>query len=299
MRKYVVPIAALAGIALLSSSANAAELILKSRAIPVGKAGSVPVIVRNVGNGGSLWGIDAGLSFGSANVAAVDANNAFTATTGYDSAKDVIVTGVPSVGGGTQPGLYFGYVKGGAGISAASATTQVGVGLVKLKVTGGALKDVYTITTPDYNVKNDGTGNAVSRKGATAATVAGTTVSSETVTLFDGYLSGNAPAAGNPDLRVPTHRVAVGAPGDVTGDGAIGSADLSNLAAVLVNKAASSWTEYKRIASDIAPPNGYAPGNVAGNGLSYGDGVVGSGDLGLLAAKLVSKPAASVFPVPE
>lgn len=40
-------------------------------------------------------------------------------------------------------------------------------------------------------------------------------------------------------------------------------------------------------------------GGSGANGGGYGDSVVGSGDLGLLAAKLVNKPAAANFPVNE
>lgn len=289
MRKYVVPIAALAGIALLSSGANATDLILKSRAIPVNKAGSVPVIVRNVGNGGSLWGIDAGLTFSSANVAAVDANNAFTATTGYDSAKDVIVTGVPSVGGGTQPNLYVGYVKGGAGIAAGTAT-QVSVGLVKLKVTAGAARDVYNITTPAYNVKNDGTGADKSRDGATAATVNGTTVASDAVTLLDALSGANT--------AVPMHKIAVGNPGDASGNGFVDIADVAILKGI-IGGSASAKTDYRAIAGDVAPAPGYVPGsNIGGTaGLSYGDGLVSIADVASIKGKIGGVNAN--FPVAE
>lgn len=288
MRKYVVPIVALAGIALLSSSANAADLIIKSRAIPVNKAGSLPVIVRNVGNGGSLWGIDAGLTFSSANVAAVDANNAFTGTNGYDAAKDVVVTGVPSVGGGTQPNLYFGYVKGGAGISAGTAA-QAGVGLVKLKVTAGTARDVYDISVGNYNVKNDGTGNAVSRPGATAATVNGTTVAAESVTLVDAL---NATST-----AVPFHKVAVGNPGDVSGNGAVDGPDVTGLKQIIGGLAGAN-TPYRLIAGDVAPGNGYTAASPGGtNGLGYGDGVISGTDVTALKQKIGG--TANNFPVAE
>jgi hypothetical protein len=300
MRKYVVPIAAFAGIALLIPSSHAAELILKSRAIPVGKAGSVPVIVRNVGGSGELWGIDAGLKFSSANVAAVDAANAFAGAGA--TGTDVVVTGSTFVGGGAQPSLYFGYVRGTSGIAAAGAPLKA-AGLLKLKVTAGALRDVYDITAPAYNVKNDGTGADKSRNGISAATstaTAGAAVTNEPITLFTGFLGGAAPSAGEPDLRVPLNKIAVGAPGDITGDGNINAADLGNLAAVVVKKAAASWTDYKKIAADIAPFNGYVAGNASGGtGQSYGDGLVNASDLGLMAAKIVQKPSAANFPIPE
>jgi hypothetical protein len=299
MKKHVAPIVALAGIALLSPNAKAADLIIKSRAIPVGGAGSLPIIVRNVGGSGELWGIDAGLKFGTANVAPAAERGAFAATN-FDPARDVVMSRVPTTGDTTRPDLCFGTARSATGLVAAGSELQA-VGSLKLKVTGGAAKEVYSITAPDYNVKKAGVGSLVSRPGATATTSRpGGPVATESVTLFTGYLAGREPVEGNPDLRVPTARIAAGAPGDINGDGQLGPADLGNIAAALTGKAAATWTEYKRIAADVAPLNGYTPQSIGGaNGQSYGDGNINAADLGLLSAKLANKPNALNFPVPE
>lgn len=295
MKKYLVPCVALVGIALLSPRADAANLIIKSRAINAGHPGSIPIGVSSVGGSGQLWGLDMGLKADNAAVTAVDPANAFTLNGG--TASDVTVTGNTFVGGGTQPTLYAGFVKGTAGVTA-NTTTPVYVGLLKLQVAAGTLVGTLVDIAPiaSYNVKNDGTGNDVSRVGATAVTstaTAGADVVAEAVTT--------ATTLGTTGLQVPLHKVVVAVPGNITLDtaNAINSGDLGNLAAALVNKVV--LTPAKLVAADIAPANGYVPGtNIGGTaGASYGDGVVNSGDLGLLAAKLVSKASAANFPVSE
>jgi hypothetical protein len=193
------------------------------------------------------------------------------------------------VGGGTQPNIYFGYVKGATGIAAGTAT-QVAVGLLKLKVTAGAARDVYNITVPAYNVKNDGTGNAVSRSGATAATVAGTTVASESVTLLDALSAANT--------AVPMHKIAVGNPGDASGNGFVDGADVSILKGI-IGGVASAKSEYRAIAGDVAPAPGYVPGtNIGGTaGLSYGDSLISGGDVAAVKGKIGGVNAN--FPVAE
>jgi hypothetical protein len=177
-----------------------------------------------------------------------------------------------------------------------------------LSVAAGTANNTVVSIAPiaSYNVKNDGTGADVSRAGATGATstaTAGDPVVAESVTTLDTIPGSTPPSGANPDLRTPLHKVGVGKPGDLNNDGNINSGDLANLAAVLVNKGAASWTEYKRIAADVAPLNGYVPvSNLLGtgaNGGGYGDSVINSADLGLLSAKLVNKPSAANFPVPE
>lgn len=291
MRNYVVPIVALAGIALLSPQANAVDLMIKSRAIPAGAAGSLPVIVRNAPATG-LWGIDAGLTF--SNPALTAGADAFTpnaktsgATAGYDAAKDVAVSGNTFVGSGAQPNAYFGYVRGATAI--ANAVTPVG--LLKLNVAAGTAKNlVINITAPDYNVKNTGAEAGSTRNGATAATVNGTTVASEPVTLLDAPSA--APGA------VPLHKVATTVPGDASGNGFVDAPDVNILKDIVALKAGVK-TDFRAIALDIAPANGYVPGsNIAGDtGLGYGDMLVNSGDLSSLKSKLAL--ANPNFPVAE
>lgn len=309
MKKYLVPCVALVGIALLASSGHAANLIMKSRVLPQGGKVSVPISVTAVGGSGQLWGVDMALAIDNAGVTALDPANAFTLTGA--TASDVVLTSAgPFVGGGTQPALYVGIVKG----TAAMPTTDTGgkpsasIGLLKLTVTAGTAKGTVVDIAPiaSYMVKNDGTGADVSRAGATGATstaTAGDPVVAEAITVLEYIPGSTAPTGSNPDLRVPLHKVAVGTPGDVSNDGAVNIGDLSNVAAVLVNKAAASWTPYKRIAADVAPLNGYVPvttiGGSGANGGGYGDSVVNVGDLSLIAAKLVNKPSAANFPVNE
>lgn len=309
MKKYLVPCVALAGIALLASSGYAANLIMKGRVLPQSGKVSVPISVTAVGGSTQLWGLDAALAISDAGITATDPANAFTLTGA--TASDVVLTSAgPFVGGGTQPSLYVGIVKG----TAAMPTTDTGgkpsasIGLLKLSASAGIAKGTVVNIAPiaSYMVKNDGTGADVSRAGATGATstpTAGDPVVAEAVTVLDFIPGSTAPTGSNPDLRVPLHTVGVGLPGDINNDGSLGSGDLGNLAAVLVNKAAATWTPYKRLAADVGPLNGYVPvTGIAGsgaNGGGYGDSVVGSGDLGLLAAKLVNKPSAANFPVAE
>jgi hypothetical protein len=309
MKKYLVPCVALVGIALLASSGHAANLIMKGRVLPQGGKVSVPISVTAVGGSTQLWGLDMALAFDNAGLTALDPANAFTLNGA--TASDVVLTSAgPFVGGGTQPSLYVGIVKGTAAMPTTdtSGKPSACIGLLKLTVTAGTAKGTAINIAPiaSYNVKNDGTGADVSRPGATGATstaTAGDPVVAEAITTLDYIPGSTAPSGSNPDLRVPLHTVAVGTPGDVSNDGAVNIGDLSNVAAVLVNKAAASWTVYKRIAADVAPLNGYVPvttiGGSGANGGGYGDSVVNVGDLSLIAAKLVNKPSAANFPVNE
>lgn len=309
MKKYLVPCVALVGIALLASGGHAANLIMKGRVLPQGGKVSVPISVTAVGGSGQLWGVDMALNIDNAGVTALDPANAFTLNGA--SASDVVLTSAgPFVGGGTQPKLYVGIVKGTAAMTTTDTAGKpsASIGLLKLTVTAGTAKGTVVNIAPiaTYMVKNDGTGADVSRAGATGATstaTAGDPVVAEAITTLDYIPGSTAPSGSNPDLRVPLHTVAVGTPGDLNNDGSIGSADLANLSAVLVNKAAATWTPYKRIASDVAPLNGYVPvttiGGTGANGGGYGDSVVASADLALLSAKLVNKPSAANFPVNE
>lgn len=307
MKKYLVPCVALAGIALLASSGFAANLIMKGRMIPAGGKVSVPISVTAVGGSGQLWGLDMALAIDNAAVTATDPANAFTLNNA--TASDVVLTSAgPFVGGGTQPKLYVGVVKGTAAIPSGPATgnPNQNAGLLKLSVAAGTADGTVVNIAPiaSYMVKNDGTGADVSRPGATAATstpTAGDPVVAEAVTVLD-YMP-NAPAPGTNDLRAPLHTVAVGLPGDILTGGGIAAGDLSLLKAALVGgNTAGKWTVAARIAADIAPPNGYVAGsNLIGtgaNGGGYGDGVIAAADLSLLKAKLVGS-AGTNFPVPE
>jgi len=113
MKKYLVPCVALVGIALLASSGHAANLIMKGRVLPQGGKVSVPISVTAVGGSTQLWGLDMALAFDNAGLTALDPANAFTLNGA--TASDVVLTSAgPFVGGGTQPSLYVGIVKGTA-----------------------------------------------------------------------------------------------------------------------------------------------------------------------------------------
>lgn len=286
MKKYLVPCVALAGIALLTPRVDAATLTIKSRVAAAGHAVHLPVSVSAV-SVNQLWGIDFGLTFDATKVTATNAAAAFVPF--VTSTSDVVVTGNTFVGGGTQPNLYVGYVKGQTGVDTTKA-----LGSLALTVTAGVARStVVVLTVPaTYNVKNDGTGADVSRAGATGVTstaTAGDPVVAETVTL------GDAGAA-----NVPQHRVGVGTPGDVTGDGNVNVADVSNLAAFTAGKV--TFTDYKKIAADVSPLNGYTPANIGGTtGVGYGDGIINVGDLALLKQKVAGVVNANTtnFPVSE
>lgn len=323
MRKFVVPIAALAGIALLSPHADAANLFIKSRAATAGHPVSLPVMVNGVGGSTQLWGIDFALTYDVAKLAPV--NDATTgaafsprAVTG-STETPVVVSGAPTVGTVvTNPNLYVGYVRGTSAMptfagnpSFSTASPSPAIGLLRLSVvTGTTAGSVINLAVPTaYNVANDGTGSTtISRSGATGATsdvASGAAVAAETVTVADYFPQYTVPAAGKPDLRVPLHKVAVGLPGDVNTtsgvpNGIIEAGDLSILAGAAVSKSTilAKWTEYARIAADVSPALGYTPANIAGtSGQGYGDGLINAGDLAVLASRSV-KPSAT-FPVPE
>ncbi|HEY3267730.1 MAG TPA: hypothetical protein VGM37_12440 [Armatimonadota bacterium] len=325
MRKFVVPIVALTGIALLSPHADAANLFIKSRAATPGHPVSLPVLVNGVGGTTQLWGVDLALTYDAAKLAAVnDATTgaAFTPQTVSGSTETpVVVSGAPTVGTVvTNPTLYVGYVRGTSAMPTfvgnpvlSGSSPSAAIGLLRLSVAAGTTQGiVVNLAVPTtYNVANDGTGSTtVARAGATGATsdvASGAAVTAETVTVADYFPNYTAPGSGL-DLRVPLHKVAVGLPGDLNTnasgvpDGVINAGDLGLLAAASVGKtsAAAKWTEYARIAADVSPALGYTAANIGGtSGQGYGDGIINAGDLGLLAAKSVGKPSAANFPVPE
>lgn len=291
MNKYLVPCVALLGLALLTPRADAVDLFIKARACPPAGHVSIPVYGTNV-SANTLWGIDfAAVIDNAALTAYPDANNAFAPE--VSSATDVIVTGNTFVGGGTQPNLYVGYVKGLTGFDITKA-----FGLLKVQVAAGtATKTVINLTVPaTYMVKNDGTGNDVSRAGATAVTstaTAGAPVVAETVVV-----KVNTGAAGE---LVPLRQVAVLKPGDINGDTNVNANDLNVLKSKLAGKTIPTtvWGAWSPVGADVAPPNGYTAADIGGTaGFGYGDSVVNANDMNVLKAYLATKPG-TPFPVPE
>lgn len=308
MRKYVVPIVALLGIALLTPQTNAANLIIKSR---VGKAGgnvSLPVSVTAVGGTTQLWGLDFALTYDTAKLSpGTDPGgngSAFSPqAVGSSTEVPVVVSGTTFVGTvKPNPNLYVGIVRGTSAFTTTGATTPTGaIGLLRLAVAAGGVKGTtVALTVPaDYNVANTGDGSTTnSRLGATGATsdaTAGSAVNAEAITVLNAMPGSTATNA------VPLHQVAIGLfPGDVTtASGSLvkpDSGDIGRLAAYLASK--TTLTDYMKIAADTAPLNGYTPANYAGTaGLSYGDGLINSGDIGQMAAAIAGK--APNFPVAE
>lgn len=317
MRKYVVPIVALMGIALLTPRSDAANLILKSRLATPGRPVSVPVAVTDVGgttNNLELWGLDVGLIF----TDSVPANKAVDIAVGTDPGGNgtafspaavtgstevpVVVSGTSFVGtGATNPDLYVGIVRG----TSKFTTTQNGahgptssIGLLRLSVPAGGVKgDIVTLTVPTtYNVANDGTGaTTVSRPGASGATstaTAGAAVNAETIAVPATYPISTG-------IAVPLAKIAIGVtPGHVsTGGTALNSLDVSTVARALAG--IITMTDFQKIAADVFGGNGYVPvTNYGGTaGLSYGDGVINSGDLGQTAKQIAH--LATNYPVPE
>jgi hypothetical protein len=310
MRKYVVPIVALVGIALLSPSTNAANLIIKSRLGVPGHNVSLPVAVTNVGGTGQLWGLDFGVTFDTTKLTVgTDATNgtAFTPqAVGTSTEVPVVVSGTTFVGTGVaNPSLYVGIVRG----TSAFTTTQntaggptSSIGLLRLAVpTGVANGTVVALSVPTtYNVANDGTGSTtISRAGATGATsdaTAGSAVASEAITVSTVY-----PVTAN--IVVPLNEVAVGAiPGDVifagSSLGKVDAADYSKTINAFLGK--TTLNDYQKIAADVGPANGYVPGtNLGGTaGLSYGDGKIDAADYSLMVAKFLGKSTPN-FPISE
>jgi hypothetical protein len=282
MRKYLVPCVALLGIALLSpGAANAAGLVIKSRAIPAGQSRLMPVlVVPPIGGSGEIWGIDMGLQFDT-NVVGVP--NPAAAFSGVGAtASDVVVTGTgPFVGGGTPPSLYVGYVRGASQMPNGAVNHA---GNLQLSTAAAATRGtVVPITAPNYNVRNTGAGTDNQRPGASAVT--STAVQNAPVVAEPLALVDIVPGAGG--ITVPQNRVAVGEPGNLAGltSVAINAADLGNLAAGLVGKVTLS--DYQRIVADTAPLRGYVA--ATNPGANYGDGSINAADLGQLAAFLVGK----------
>ena len=128
MRKYVVPIVAVLGIALLSPRADAANLIMKSRLGTAGRPVSLPVAVTAVGGTTQLWGLDFALTFTGLNAGTDPGGNgtAFSpqAVTGSTEVP-VVVSGTTFVGTvAANPNLYVGIVRG----TSAFTTTAAGSG---------------------------------------------------------------------------------------------------------------------------------------------------------------------------
>lgn len=309
MRKYVVPIVALMGIALLTPRADAANFVMKSRLGTPGHNVSLPVAATAVGGTTQLWGLDFALTFTGLNVGTDPGGNgtAFSpqAVTGSTEVP-VVVSGTTFVGTvAANPNLYVGIVRGTSAFTTTSGGTGAptsSIGLLRLAVPAGGTKGTTVLLScnTNYNVANDGTGSTtVSRAPATGATsdaTAGSAVSAETITVLDSMPGSTVTNA------VPLHMVAIGAmPGDVivaTGinPDVLNSADIAKLGNFIVGK--TTMNEYQRIAADVGPLNGYTTGNFGGTaGLSYGDGILNSADVALLANKIVGK--AATFPISE
>lgn len=312
MRKYVVPIVALVGIALLTPRTDAANLVIKSRAASPGTNVWMPVSATSVGGTTQLWGLDFALNFDTTKVTVgtdPGGNGSCFSPQAVAASTEVpvVVSGTTFVGTGlTNPNLYVGIVRGtSAFTTTANATGQPtsSIGLLRLALaaTGPVAGEVLNLATPapgtGYNVANTGDGSTTNnRAGATGATsdaTAGSAVTAETVTVLD-----NMPVT--TQISVPLHKIAVApaGPGDVVSGGGIVLGDLAKLANGLLGK--TTLTDYNRIAGDIAPNSaGYVPHTAyAGNaGLSYGDGVITIGDVALLAKFRLG--TATNFPVNE
>jgi hypothetical protein len=311
MRKYVVPIVALMGFALLTPRSEAANLVMKSRVGTPGRPVSMPVSVTDVGGTTQLWGLDFSMKFDATKLSAgTDPGgngSAFSpqAITGSTEVP-VVVSGTTFVGTvKPNPNLYVGIVRG----TSAFTTTKAGngqpnaaIGLLRLAVAAGAVKGTtVALTVPtDYNVANTGDGSTTNSRlgatGATSDTAAGAAVTAEAITVLNTEVGSTATNA------VPLHTVAIGAfPGDVIvavspAVDAINSADIAKLGNYIVGK--TTMTDYQKIAGDVAPLNGYTTALYGGTaGLSYGDGILNSADIALVGNKVVGK--AAIFPVSE
>lgn len=313
MRKYVVPIVALLGIALLTPQTNAANLVIKSRLGKSGSNVSLPVSVTAVGGTTQLWGLDFAVNYDVAKLSpGTDPGgngSCFSpqAVTGSTEVP-VVVSGTTFVGtGATNPSAYVGIVRGtSAFATTANATTgapTAAIGLLRLAVAAGQTKGTTVALTvpPTYNVANTGDGSTTNaRAGATGATsdaTAGSAVTAETITVLNSY-----PVASGV-IAVPLHKVAVAlTPGDVvfsgSSAGVITPADYGKVIAAYLGK--TTLSDYEKIAGDVGPANGYVPGSNYGgtNGLSYGDGAITPTDYGLLIAKYLGK-STPTFPVAE
>jgi hypothetical protein len=308
MRKYVVPIVALLGIALLTPRSDAASLIIKSRLGVAGHGVSLPVSVTNVGGTTQLWGLDFALNYtaGALTPGTDPGGNGSCFSpqaVGSSTEVPVVVSGTTFVGTVlANPSLYVGIVRGTSAFTTTGATAPTSaIGLLRLAIPAGGVKGttVALAVPANYNVANTGDGSTTnSRLGATGATsdaTAGTAVTAETITVLDSMPGSTVTNA------VPLHQVAIGLfPGDISfASGSLvkpDSGDIGKLAAYLVSK--TTMTDYQKIASDVSPLNGYTPALYAGTtGISYGDGLINSGDIGQLAAYLVNK--APNFPQPE
>lgn len=310
MRKYVVPIVALMGIALLTPQTNAANLIIKSR---VGKAGgnvSLPVSVTSVGGTTQLWGLDFALTYDATKLSpGTDPGGNGSAFTPFAVGTEVpvVVSGTTFVGtGATNPNLYVGIVRGTSAFTTTANPNggpSSSIGLLRMAVPAGvATGTVIDLAVPaNYNVANTGDGSTTnSRFGATGATsdaTAGSAVAAETITVLNSYPVASGVTA------LPLHKVAVAlAPGDVvfsgSSAGVITPADYGKVIAAYLGK--TTLNDYEKIAADVGPANGYVPGSNYGGtaGLSYGDGAISPTDYGLLIAKYLGKPTAT-FPVAE
>jgi hypothetical protein len=310
MRKYVVPIVALIGIALLTPRSNAANLIIKSRVGTPGHTVSLPVSVTAVGGTTQLWGLDFAMKYtaGALTPGTDPGGNgsAFTpqAITGSTEVP-VVVSGTTFVGTvAANPSLYVGIVRGTTAFTTSASGSGVptaAIGFLRLAVPAGAVKGTtvpLSITDP-YNVANTGDGSTTNSRlaatGATSDATAGSAVTAETITVLNSMPGSTVTNA------VPLHQVAVGAfPGDIivatSGADVLNSGDYGKLANYIAGK--TTMTDYQKIAGDISPANGYVPGTGFGPTVSYGDGVLNSGDYGLLANKIAGKSTPN-FPIAE
>lgn len=323
MKKYLLPCAALAGIALLLPSANATtQIVIKSRAIPSGKSGSLPVGIVNTDTTKQTWGADMGLQFFDASGARLAAGTLTEKTPGAalvvptqfpGSAADVAVTGTGFVvTGATQPDLYAGVVRGSnAAVTGTQAAGYTGnaIGVLQLTVPGTVANGTFTTYniklantggTATYSVLNDGTSTPASPNTRPNASVvlldpANSNALSQDIPTLADFLSG---ASG----KVPAHMVAVGNPGDVDNNGSFQVNDVAQakrLAAGLSGISAAA-KNYELIAADVAPTvdasnntvfinvgqAGYP--NYGATGMSYGDGNVSAADIAAIKRRAVS-----------
>ncbi|HEY3412239.1 MAG TPA: hypothetical protein VGM51_04170 [Armatimonadota bacterium] len=294
MRKYVVPIVALLGIALLTPQSNAANLIIKSRAASAGTNVILPVAATAIGGTTQLWGLDFTLNFDTTKVGVgTDPGGNGSAFSPFPVGTEVpvVVSGTTFVGtGATNPNLYVGIVRGTSPfVTTANAvgqpTSSIGLLRLTLAATGPVAGEVIDLAGPaTYNVANTGDGSTTNSRagntGATSDATAGSAVVAEPVTVL-----ATMPVSGTV-MSVPLHKIAVApaGPGDVVAGGGIAVGDIAKLANGLLGK--SAMTDYNKIAGDVAPNGaGYVPHTNYGGtaGLSYGDGTISVGDVALLA----------------
>jgi hypothetical protein len=293
----------LAGAAALHSPARGADFILKSRAICPGSTGSVPISAVNIGGSGRLIAFDMALSFGGDGFSVPDTLYPLMIY-GFDPTGDILVSGRPYA---TPPlyDIYLGVVKGEGAFDTARNPDGTPAGCIGL-LSVAAFSNVPRGTVVDFEPVDSYGTPAGARPGATAATPDPEPVRIldfmpiESPTSIGGGRSWRRLRRMSPEIPVPLHMVAAGAPGDVNANGRIDIGDAMVLAAALGGR--RQLSAYQRIAADVAPLNGYVPGsNSFGsganlNGGSYGDGEVTPADLNLLVARIFHRRGSENFP---